>query len=174
MTNMKDTACIIPLTQGKFATVSSEDYEFIMEWKWWANKSRTSYGYRWYAARTAPGRKHVSMHREIAKRAGLPEARDYDHKDRDGLNNTRGNIRPSTRSQNIANSTKAEGKSSHFKGVAWHKASRKWQACIKVEYKFIYLGVFEKEGDAAQAYLLAAKRYFGEFAHSSELPAKSG
>jgi hypothetical protein len=171
--------CIIPLTQDKSAVVSPEDYEFLTQWKWWANKSCVAGGrFKWYAYRTKRqngNSKNISMHREIARRsqADFDESKDCDHVDGDGLNNTRDNIRLATRSQNIANSIKVAGTSSRFKGVYWSKASRKWAASIKVNYKSIHLGLFSKEEDAGQAYLISAKEHFGEFAYlpRNSLPA---
>lgn len=45
------------------------------------------------------------------------------------------------------------------KGYHWSEHHNKWRARITVNYKVIYLGYFEKEEDAAAAYLEAKPRY---------------
>jgi hypothetical protein len=154
----------IILTQGKVAIVDNEDYEWLSQWKWYAVKHRYKYGVRWYAIRaeyTNGQNARISMHREIAARAGLPFV---DHRDRDGLNNRRKNLRPCTNSQNQANRKKTPGASSRFKGVTWNKNLSKWQAQICCNGKASYLGVFATETEAARAYDAAAQERFGEFA----------
>jgi hypothetical protein len=58
--------------------------------------------------------------------------------------------------------------SSQFKGV--RKRNRKWYAYITIDGLRKFLGSFSKEKYAAQAYNLAAKRYFGEFAFLNKIP----
>lgn len=163
---MNNTDCLIPLTQGKFAIVSYEDFEWVMQWKWFAQKMPLAHGYSWYAIRRGPGpeKRHIPMHREIAIRSGLPESRIYDHINHYGLDNRRENLRPCTFSQNTQNSQKRFNTSSKFKGVSWHKRSQKWRGQIKVNGKRIHLGDFKNESDAATAYDDSARIHFGEFA----------
>ncbi len=88
-----------------------------------------------------------------------------DHRDRNKLNNRRGNLRECNKSQNAANAIKQKSKAtSIYKGVYWKKSRNKWIAKITKDYKSIYLGSFVDEIDAAIAYNGAAKRHFSEFA----------
>jgi hypothetical protein len=97
----------------------------------------------------------------------LPKS--IDHIDRNPLNNKIDNLRECTQSQNIINATKRSKCTSIYKGVHWNK-NGKWQSSIAINGKQIYLGSFNEESDAAQAYNLAAEQYFGEFAHFNGLP----
>lgn len=169
---METDTRLIELTQGKFAIVSAEDYEWLMQWKWCSNKRiRKDGSYYWRAVRNGPRPKHemVYIHREIAKRMGLPHAKEYDHKDRNSLNNTRQNIRPSTHSQNMMNRPKVLGSDSRFRGLTWQENVCRWRVRIKVNGRTIQVGYFDYEIEAALAYNEAAKRYHGEFAQLNEI-----
>jgi len=147
------------LTQGKSAVVDDADFEWLSQWKWQAQKVRRT----WYAVRTfwKDGKcQTVLMHKEILHSRGQ-----VDHRDRDGLNNRRGNLRGATHSQQQANSRKREGCTSPFKGVTWDAARGKWRAQIKVFGKGRIIGRFATEEEAAMAYDSAALEQFGEFAN---------
>jgi hypothetical protein len=149
----------IPLTQGKFAKVDDEDYDWLMQWKWCAVQVKPKCGELWYAGRYP----NIKMHREIAARDGLPQV---DHQDSDGLNNQRYNLRPCTSSQNHQNKRKTPNCSSQYKGVCAYGS--KWVAYIYVTvhgvYKRLNLGYFTDEVEAAYKYDRAAIEHFGKFA----------
>lgn len=86
-----------------------------------------------------------------------------DHRDRDRTNNRIKNLRPASPSQNTANSRLRSNNTSGFKGVEKHH--KKWRASIRVDGKRKHLGLFVSPDEAHAAYLVAAEKYFGEFAH---------
>jgi hypothetical protein len=86
-----------------------------------------------------------------------------DHHDGDGLNNQGYNLRPATHFQNCQNSRGKHGIYSLFKGIRQRRGGQ-WTARIRVYKKELSLGCFHDEIEAAKAYDLAAKKYFGEFA----------
>jgi hypothetical protein len=93
----------------------------------------------------------------------LPAGVLVDHRDRNGLNNCRYNLRLATTSQNAHNQG-ARGGSSQFKGVWWKPKVSRWRASITHERKKITIGHFVNEVDAARAYDAMALRLHGEFA----------
>lgn len=159
----------IALTKGKVAIVDEGDYERLNQHKWHALPAKRAF----YAVRNVPckGSKrrysYVYMHKEIVQ---PPEGMMVDHKDGDGLNNRRENLRLATGAQNSQNRSPYLKKSSKFKGVTWKKNIRKWQARITVDGKLMSLGYYNHEETAAIAYNNAANDMFGEFAKTSEVP----
>jgi len=93
---------------------------------------------------------------------------DVDHINGDKLDNRRCNLRYVTRAQNNMNMRTRRG-SSRFKGVVWHKQDRRWWAVIKAEGKQRSLGTYATQEEAAAAYNVAAKRFFGDFARLNEI-----
>jgi len=76
-----------------------------------------------------------------------------DHKDRNKLNNNIENLRELTKSENNKNADKRKnGATSKHKGVSWNKNERKWEARLKLNGKHLFLGYFNNEDDAGQAY----------------------
>lgn len=152
----------IQLTQGKTATVDDEDFEYLSQFKWCAHKIRNTF----YAERCVllPNGKHIQiyMHREIM---GLKtgDIRQVDHRNRNGLDNQKFNLRISTISQNHANAA-SRGGSSKYKGVSWHKATKRWRAQIGIEKHLTHIGLFDSEIEAAINYDIYAQKFYGEFA----------
>jgi hypothetical protein len=111
-------------------------------------------------------------HRALAHRVawlymtGEWPAGDIDHINNNRSDNRFSNLRPATRSLNIANSTKKKSNSSGFKGVSFSKANRKWFAKITVNYRQQSLGYFNTPQEAHAAYVHAAREAFGEFANA--------
>jgi hypothetical protein len=89
---------------------------------------------------------------------------EVDHRNGDGLDNRRCNLRLCTRAQNCQSMKIAPGKASLFRGVTWHAASNSWRARISLVGKRLHLGLFSEERAAAKAYDDAAKELHGEFA----------
>lgn len=152
----------IPLTQGKVALVDDEDYARLAAHKWQAKRSYYSGSTLWYAQRTVQSR-IVWMHREIL---GLTpgDRMETDHRNGDGLDNRRGNLRVATHSQNLANAKPRQGSRSGIRGVYRDKWDKKWRAQIAVDRRCIPLGHFATKEEAAEAYRRAAEHHFGDFA----------
>jgi len=157
----------IKLTRGKYALVDDEDYGRLNKDKWYAEKN----GKTFYAARNirnSDGKRALSkMHRELM---GNPVGKLIDHKDENGLNNQKYNLRVCTRSQNQMNRGKTKNNTSGYKGVSWHRRIKKWGAHIRANNKLKHLGYFDNKNDAAKAYNEAATEYHGEFAQLNKIP----
>lgn len=162
----------IKLTQGKVALVDDSDFEWLNQWKWYAHKHR----YTFYARRSViiDGKKiTIRMHREILGITGTNVL--GDHKDHNGLNNQRSNLRTATVSQNNRNVKSHENTSSKYLGVHFVRRVTKgktyeyWVARINNNRKRKTMGCFKTEDEAAVAYNKAAIEVHGEFANLNEV-----
>ena len=164
---MTNKSMMIELTQGQVTQVSPEDYGFLSDFKWCAQRRTNSHApVSYYAVRSA-GVNLQRMHRVILARMlgrELVATEQVDHIDRDPLNNCRENLRLATNSENQHNQLKHKDNASGFKGVSFYKRGRKWRAVITVNYKKIHLGYFDTPEAAAAAYDTAAQSLHGTFA----------
>lgn len=154
----------IQLTRGKVALVDDTDYGWLIQWKWHALKGKITY----YAARRTPiganGKsQYIYMHRAIL---GLGEGNGCDHKDRNGLNNQRNNLRECDQHQNNMNRI-SQRHTSEFKGVCMQKKCSRWRATINLNRERTHLGYYDTPEAAAIAYDHAAREMFGEFARTN-------
>lgn len=150
---------LIPLTQGKYAIVDSEDYEHLNQWKWYAAKDNKTGD---FIARRANMGIMVLMSRFILG-IEMGDKNVADHINHNTLDNRRCNLRKCTQQQNTMNQV-SKGKTSRFKGVSWYSNQNQWVARIMIKGKHINLGVFDSEIEAAKAYDKKAKELHGEFA----------
>lgn len=154
----------IPLTQGFFALVDDADFVELSKYKWYASKTHKSV----YARRkvcVAGKMISILMHRVIIGDAA--NGLEVDHRDGDGLNNQRDNLRACTRGENARN-IKPRPNKTGLKGVRVEsrliKPTKKYSAQIRFNGKQIHLGLFITAEQAHAAYCEAAKRLHGEFA----------
>lgn len=152
---------LIPLTRGQNAIVDAADYDFLMQWNWYAFLAR---GRRFYAARfqNIDGKRHmIFMHRVITGGDG----EETDHWNGNGLDNRRHNLRPCSKWQNRSNAGKQCDNTSGYKGVSWNKSNEKWQAQTSLRGQRVHLGFFPAPEDAYAAYCKFTNVNKGEFAN---------
>ena len=104
------------------------------------------------------------MHRIIM---GAEVGEEVDHKDGNGLNNSRANLRICQDGRNQWNQRKVASGLSKFKGVSWHKQWKYWTATIQVNKNFMLLVRTRDEIAAARIYDAAARKFFGEYANTN-------
>lgn len=138
---------------NKLIFIDSKDYKRIKKYNWYVRKSGYIQG--------CINAKNVYLHRFIMNPL---QNFNIDHINRNKLDNRKKNLRICTQSQNRYNSVKKVNSFSGYKGVTWHKASKKWRACIGYNKKHLHLGLFNNKKDAAYAYNKMALNLCGEFA----------
>jgi len=154
----------IPLTQGKFALVDNQDFTKLSRYKWCAARRRGTFYAERYIRVSDTEKILISMHRVVLNPAPNKKV---DHKDGNGLNNTRDNLRVATEAQNKRNQKKYKNNTSGYKGVTFsrnNRGSKKWTARVQLDGKSHFLGHFVTPEEAYSAYCAGAVRLHGEFA----------
>jgi len=152
----------IKLTKGKTAIVDNDDYDRLMalKCKWQAHKGYSTY----YAVRDKKingKREWITLARDVLQ---CPKGTIIDHKNHNGLDTRKKNLRICTFKQNQTNTRPHKNASSKYKGVRVHKYGY-IHAQIGYDRKVIHLGTFATEKEAALAYDVKAVELFGEFAY---------
>lgn len=153
---------------GHEVLIDSEDYELLSGFNWRplvTDSEGLVYARAWRRSM------HFYMHRLVI---GAGPGEEVDHKNGNGLDNRKDNLRIATHSQNLGNVGKlrlGRPPTSPYKGVYWDKAKRAWTAVIARDerypngrHKSQFLGRFSDEVEAARAYDRAAIARWGEFA----------
>lgn len=135
---------------GLVALVDDADYAAVSVFKWYLLKGAYARRSETIAGTGLPRLMHAFI-------TGFPAT---DHRDGNGLNNQRENLRQATNRQNSAN-RKLEG-GRRFKRVYSRGAGFYARICVDGVER--HLGTFSTEEDAARAYDAAALEAWGEFA----------
>jgi DNA-binding protein H-NS len=148
---------LVKLYDGYPAIVDDADYESVRVYSW----HRTTTG---YAMNDQAG----LMHRFLMK---PPDDVRLDHRNGDGCDNRRGNLRHATTAQNMHNRGKTKANQSGYKGVVWSDHRGKWLAQVDAHSRRCRLGAYDTAESASAAYREAARRLHGEFYRAA--PAQS-
>lgn len=151
---------MIPLTRGLSAIVDDSDFAELNALKWHAAGN----GYAVRSQRVKNGNDlKIFMHKVLLNAA---PGQLVDHKDGDKLNNRRSNLRLADRAGNSMNRRRGRDNTTGLKGIVRRSrvGGTRWEASIRVNYKLVYLGMFEDRLAAAMAYDEAAKKLHGDFA----------
>lgn len=136
-----------------------EDYDKIKDYTWYSFMDGSV---KAIAAWDANKQSRISMHQLL----GFNE---YDHADRNELNNRKENLRLCTKSENRINANKRSDNTSGFTGVSYHRSDNKWWVRISIDKKETLVGRYDNKEDAIVARLKAEKKYYGEFAPQRHL-----
>lgn len=155
-------------SDGYSVQIDPEDYDRVVQYKWTTfqpKKSRT----RYVCCDTRKTRKKVGvillLHRFVTQ---CPAGMVVDHRDQNGLNNQKQNLRICTHAQNVSCSPHREvAKESKYRGVHLCKSTGRWRATIKYQGKQLNLGRFNTDIEAARCYDEKAKELKGEFAYQN-------
>lgn len=147
--------CAVAVGESHVAFVDEADYPAVSVHVWRLARHPNTC----YARATIMGRK-VYLHRFLTASPGTLT----DHRDRDGLNCCRSNLRVTDRSGNAQNSKFRSHNTSGFRGVYFCKQTGRWRAEIRVGGRGKKLGRFDTKEEAAVAYDVAAREMHGEFA----------
>lgn len=148
----------IRLTQGFIAAVDDVDFPLVAGFNWCAQlKDKSIY---------AVTKGSLYMHTLLMQPTNGYEV---DHRDYNGLNNTRRNLKNVTKSENVRRRRASSFASSPYKGV--RKRSSTWTAQLtRQDRTQLYIGTFTSEDEAALAYNAFALAEFGEDIYLNKVP----
>jgi hypothetical protein len=151
--------------QNKTVLIDSEDYDLIKEYTWnisndgWNDYAKTEI---WKG-----GRKKIYMHQLIMGTKGTKYL--VDHKNCNGLDNRRSNLRICDNSGNGANRRIVSNNTSGMKGVSWNMQAGKWRVKVVKNGRDHHCGYFDDLIEGAKAYDKKAIELFGEFARTNKM-----
>ena len=146
---------------GKVKKVYKSGKETILK------NSVNTYGYLYFGHHVVGESKMKYVHRIVAELyVPNPDNKtQVDHIDKNKLNNHYTNLRWASNSENSCHRKRNKvGKFSKLKGVSKNGKYPKFKASICVKGKKIFLGYFDTDVEAHEAYCAKAKELHGEFA----------
>jgi len=151
--------------------IDEEDWEKVSQYNWHLRYNRGVF----YAITNIPHpdggflgstrakrRSTLQIHRLIVD---VPQGLVVDHKNHNGLDNRKSNLRVCTPAENARNRRLAKKTASGYKGVRRNGSDNCWQARIRIGKKLRNIGCFATAEEAALAYDAKALELFGEYAH---------
>jgi hypothetical protein len=153
----------VHLASGERAVVDIESVPLVASRNWYRKthkKTRVTYAATWENG------DDVRLHRLLWKAWGLPPSDEIDHRDHDGLNCRRANLRAATHAENLRNVAVKRTSTNGLKGVTFDRRAKlkQWRAQIKTGTKRLHLGRFVTKEEAARAYEQASYDFHGAFA----------
>jgi hypothetical protein len=138
--------------------IDAEDFDAIKEYCWCESQNETI------------NRISANVNGKTIRMHILLGYKNYDHADRNELNNRKYNLRQCTPSQNAINKGVRSNNTSGVTGVSWSRTSNRWVVQISKEHKTKTIGSYISKEDAIKARLEAELKYFGsEFAPQRHL-----
>jgi hypothetical protein len=152
---------LVPLSQGNFAVIDREDSALVSSRRWIVSRGTKRNGMpgRIYAISTV---EPVLLHRLIV---GPPPPDVFvDHRNGDGLDCRRANLRLCNNAQNLQNHSISKRNTSGYYGVSFDKQRGTWRASIQCEKRQFHIGRFPTAKEAALARDRAAIALHRDFA----------
>jgi hypothetical protein len=152
----------VPLSNGMVALIDDQDAHLASRTWHVKTDARRRTLYAAHTVNTGDGFVTLRLHREVL---GITDPSvEVDHKNGDGLDCRRNNLRVATLQQNQWNVGRRRDNTSGFKGVSWRPKRREWVARIREGGRQRHVAYCKTAEDAARAYDAAARRVFGDFA----------
>lgn len=133
--------------------IDDDDFEIVRHYSWCINNS----GYALTSVGLYGNSRRVLLHILLLGKA--PDDLEWDHKNRNKLDNRRANLRVVTRDTNMRNKSIRSNNTSGVLGVLWVKS--KWVVSIGFNNRRIHVGQYKSFEEAVQARKQAELDYWG-------------
>lgn len=154
----------IPLSQGLEAKIDLQDVGVVSQYNWHAKQKKNTC-YAQSDIHTDTGKRSTMLlHRLLLS---PPKGLDVDHRNCDGLDNRRSNIRLATRFENRSNQRTRLDSTSGLKGVSPDTRRHTWRARIGFRNHTYYLGTYDTPELAHAAYVAASAQMHGAFGRTT-------
>lgn len=140
--------------------VDADDFDRLTAWKWHLVRCRRESGLRVFNAK---GR---YLHTVVMD---APKGMVVDHIYHRTLDNRKSQLRVCTTRDNNVNRRPRGGKASRFKGVYRSERTGKWFVHAGPRGGRVYIGGFDSEAEAAQAYNDLARQLYGSMAYQNSV-----
>jgi hypothetical protein len=150
---------LVQLTKGFHAIIDREDAEVVGKRNWQAStwsKSRTNYAQSSKAPR-------VKLHRFLWDLWGNEATPEVDHRNGDGLDCRRSNLRAATHAENMRNRRVSSLNKTGFRGVCFDRQSGKFVAQIVVDGRRVRYQHCDTAEQASRFYDDWPRELHGEF-----------
>lgn len=165
---MKKEWCTITIETGHKVKIDREDLDVVTQHKWRATTGSTGRLRVVTSVRHPEGSRSITLGRFLLKPSKQKQV--YPRRFNDGLDYRKDNLVVCTmKERQRLISKRRTNTSSPYKGVSFLKSKKKWRAGIEVNGRAINLGDFAKENEAALAYNVAARKYFGDIAYQNQI-----
>lgn len=155
---VKGGLAFIGLSNGMESVIDAQDIPIVLGRRWYADLKGSGLVYARSAQWVSGSARMIGLHNLLIGGGDC-----VDHKNGDGLDNRRANLRAATFSENARNARLRKDNTTGFKGVK--RVNRRWYAQIRLGAKRIHLGSFATPEEAHAAYAKAAASHFGDFAN---------
>lgn len=148
-----------------WTTIDLEDLERVVNfpYTWYAKLNKSIGKYYVYASEYIKKTKRckpIFLHQFIMNASG----KTVDHKNNDGLDNRKSNLRVVLDKNNSTNRrSKNKNNFSGYRNVSWSKKYSKWIVQLQVNKKNTILGKFDDVHEAGKFAEEMRKKYYGEF-----------
>lgn len=152
--------------ESLWTIIDLEDLERVINYPytWYAKLNKSIGKYYVYASEYQPKTKRckpIFLHQFIMKANG----KIVDHKNNDGLDNRKSNLRMATDKNNSTNRrSRNKNNSSGYRNVSWSESYGKWIVQMQVNKKNTILGKFDDVHEAGKFAEEMRQKYYGEYA----------
>lgn len=149
----------IPVGSNHFALIDAGDFDRVSRHRWALKRGKAGVLYARTDQRGTNKLGQVCYLHQMV----IPTGRGYmvDHRNSDGLDNRKENLRRCTVGENNCHRRSLRGLSG--KGFYFDKKLNCYRTQIRIQGRRIHVGLFKDSISAAQAYDDAAKKFHGEF-----------